>query len=142
MTREPSKDYIRSYLGVAQEVLEDAETMLQRGRLRTSLDRSYYAMFHAAQALLLHRGFPLPKSHHAVISLFGREVARKGVMTRESGRILAQAFDLRRAGTYDVDVELDSHQIALVVERARWFVGEVEKVMGANLQPKEGESHA
>lgn len=97
--------------------------MLQWERLRSSLDRAYYAMFHAAQALLLHRGIvPLPKTHRGVIALFGREIVRRGDMSRESGRMLARAFDMRRTGTYEVEVDLGHDQVASIVAQARSFV--------------------
>ncbi|MBC7114616.1 MAG: HEPN domain-containing protein [Archaeoglobi archaeon] len=43
---------MRRQLELADEFLSDAIELLSTGRLRSAIDRAYYAIFHAAQALL------------------------------------------------------------------------------------------
>ena len=56
--------------------------------------RAYYAMFYAAQALLLERGLSF-SSHSAVIAAFGREFAKTEMLDPKLHRYLLDAQDLR-----------------------------------------------
>jgi len=53
----PSKEFVEECLKLADEFLGDAKRFLALGRPRSATDRAYYAMFHAAQAVLASRGF-------------------------------------------------------------------------------------
>ena len=51
----------------------------------TTVNRLYYACFHAAQAALYARGWN-PQSHGHVQTLLGRELVQRGDLSREFGR--------------------------------------------------------
>ncbi len=46
MTAEPSGDYVREQLRLAEEALSDARYLLEDNRLKAAANRAYYAMFH------------------------------------------------------------------------------------------------
>ena len=46
---EPTKEYAKRCLELAQEYLEDSKKLLELKRFRSAIDRAYYAMFHDAQ---------------------------------------------------------------------------------------------
>lgn len=54
---EPSKDYVNKCLQLADEALEDANILWAKHRVRATVNRCYYAMYHAAEAVLYDRGF-------------------------------------------------------------------------------------
>jgi uncharacterized protein (UPF0332 family) len=59
MTTENIRALVRSRLEQADEALGAAQILLERGSLRTVVNRSYYAMFYAVLALLaLHSRKP------------------------------------------------------------------------------------
>ncbi|NET10187.1 MAG: HEPN domain-containing protein [Merismopedia sp. SIO2A8] len=43
---------LEQLLALAQEELETAELLLENGRYQACISRSYYAMYHATQALM------------------------------------------------------------------------------------------
>ena len=69
-------------LPAAAECVEDARVLLENNRLAASLNRTYYAMFHAATAALLSEGVKR-RSHHGVLSAFGQYLVRAGRIDRE-----------------------------------------------------------
>jgi len=91
-----------------------------------ALNRLYYAVFHAAQAVLYARG-EYPTSHGHVRQQFGQEVVLSGDVSREDGRLLGTLYDYRQQADYgsesprvevgpliaDVD-EFVTHMTALV----------------------------
>ena len=71
MTMEPSKEYVRRCLELADEFLADAKLCLEHSRLRSALSHAYYAMFYASQAILASRGITPPKTHKGLRELLG-----------------------------------------------------------------------
>lgn len=82
------------FMALAAEALEDARAAAERGSDRNCLNRSYYAAFYAASALITARDFHSSK-HRGVLSIFDREFVLKDLMSREHGRALHRLFELR-----------------------------------------------
>lgn len=89
----------------AQRSLAVARDILQHGHADFAASRAYYAMFYVAEALLLALGQSYVK-HSSVISAFGREYAKKGIMDAKFHRMLIDAQDLRNVGDYGVQTHM------------------------------------
>jgi len=83
------------------EALDAARLLLRAASLRASVNRSYYAMFYAALALLQKAG-KIPSKHAGAIGLFDTEFVVKGAFPRELSRDFHKAFELRQASDYRV----------------------------------------
>ena len=57
----------------AKEMLVAARENLEIGQYKTSLNRSYYAIFHAMRAMNILKGFDSSK-HSGVIAFFKRKI--------------------------------------------------------------------
>jgi len=90
---------IKSLMGRAQKYIESAEVLIEKGDFDSSVSRSYYAMFYAAEALLLTKNLKF-SSHRSVITLFGEHFIKAGIFKREMGKRLRNAFDIRLVGDY------------------------------------------
>ncbi|MBN1937087.1 MAG: HEPN domain-containing protein, partial [Anaerolineae bacterium] len=62
---------IQELLHKAHQSLQVAELLNKEGHLDFAVSRAYYAMFYAAQALLLRHGLSF-SGHAAVIGAFGK----------------------------------------------------------------------
>lgn len=62
----------------ANEMLEAAKKNLEIGQYKTSLNRFYYAIFHAMRAANILKGFDSSK-HSGVIVYFNREYLKSGI---------------------------------------------------------------
>lgn len=92
---EPERQMLaRHRLQRSEEILEEARVLLAAGHRRGAVDRHYYAMFHAARALLALKGMDSSK-HSGVIAMFNREFVKTGELPKEMGKKLKMAFDLR-----------------------------------------------
>lgn len=121
----PTKEFVTRQMELAREYLNDSANNLEMGSLRTAIDRAYYAMHHSAVALLCHLGIRPPRSHAGLINVFGQEVANKGVMPREFGRMLNLASIDRMAGTYSPYANITESLAQKNVDNARLFVDRV-----------------
>jgi len=80
--------------------MNSAATLLAVVDFESSVSRTYYAMFFAAEALLLSKGLSF-SSHRGVLSAFGEHFDKTGVMPSEMGRELKRAFSKRQLGDYE-----------------------------------------
>jgi hypothetical protein len=96
-------------LSRAKEVLQDAETLLKEKSFASSVNRSYYAIFHALRAVTALDGFDASK-HSGVIAYINREYVKTGIFDKRLSKILDTAFRLREKADYDdfVLISLDA----------------------------------
>ena len=100
MKPDDIKILIRYRLEQAQVALDDAKYLLEGGRSSQSIvNRSYYAMFYAALALL-QKISKAPSKHSGVISLFDKEFVMKGIFEKELSKDFHKAFELRQTLDY------------------------------------------
>ncbi|MBI5701552.1 HEPN domain-containing protein [Candidatus Saganbacteria bacterium] len=86
-------------LGKAHQAAKDADILLSAGSYFGAINRSYYAAFYAARALLALKQLDSPK-HSGVISLFNLHFVKEGIISKDLGKILNQLFDARSEGDY------------------------------------------
>ena len=84
----------------AEESLQAAELLASQGFYDFAVSRAYYTMFYVASAFLLSRGLSY-SSHAGVISAFGQQFARTGLVPIEFHRYLIEGQDSRNIGDYD-----------------------------------------
>ncbi|MCH7660318.1 MAG: HEPN domain-containing protein [Euryarchaeota archaeon] len=117
---DPTKADVENELDMARQALIDANRGHGAGQSNAAVvNRLYYACFHAAQAVLYHRGVN-PRSHGGVRSLFGSEVVVSGDATAEQGRFLNELSQERHRADYGS--EPVNKDIVELIERSESFV--------------------
>ena len=118
----------------AGESLDSAQLLFDNGKYRSSVSRSYYAMFYAVLSLLAFTQNKTSK-HSGVISLFNREFVKSGMFDKDFSKWLTEAFDLRQRADYQEMFTVSEGRAKTVLENARIFIkGVKEKVQ--NMMPK------
>lgn len=84
----------------AEEMLSAAEDNFGIGQYKTSLNRSYYAIFHAMRAANILEGFDSSK-HSGVIAYFNKTYLKDGIMDRNLSVIVKNSSFLREKADYD-----------------------------------------
>jgi uncharacterized protein (UPF0332 family) len=84
------------------DCLEDAREALSRSRSNVALNRSYYAMFHAIQALFFVEGIAA-KSHTGAHNAFHKEYILTNLLPRSTGKSLKVVFEKRQFSDYEYD---------------------------------------
>ncbi|MFQ5711995.1 MAG: HEPN domain-containing protein [Candidatus Geothermarchaeales archaeon] len=124
-----SKEYVRRCLELADEFLEDARLCLTHSRRRSAINNAYYAMFHASQAILASRGIRPPKTHKGLRELLGKEVIKAGLMDKEFGRDLSNAFEMRQASSYDIYANFGGERVREIVDKAESFIKKIKNIL-------------
>ena len=115
------KKDVERHLESAGVFLQESEYLLSGGFFRGAVGRAYYAMFHAATAVLLHKGIERA-SHGGIISAFGRFIAKPGLVDPKLHRWLLEAFTLRNDCDYLAPFEAEESQARTTLDRAKEFV--------------------
>jgi len=115
----------KSLMKRAERYIKSAEVLLKDGDFDSSVSRSYYAMFYAAEALLLTKNLKF-SSHKSVISLFGKYFVKTGIFKPDMGKHLRNAFDKRLIGDYSFAPEIDDASAKEVLCWAKEFVREIK----------------
>ena len=125
-------DLSKYRIGNAKEDLETAEDNLASGKYRASINRSYYAVFHALRAVTILDHYD-SKKHSGIISFFNRQYVKAGIFDREISKIITSCYRLREKADYD-DLYIASRADAEVqIEKAKIVVAAVEKYLEEKL---------
>ncbi|MEA3401231.1 MAG: HEPN domain-containing protein [Armatimonadota bacterium] len=117
---------MRVLLADARRNASAARDLLDRGDSDDiAASRAYYAMFYVAEAALLSLDLSYSK-HQAVVSAFGREFAKGGILPRELHGHLREAFGLRQTADYATGASVSRAAAEEVVDRAEQFIDAIE----------------
>lgn len=109
----------------ARRALQTARVDLESGDGAASVNRSYYAMYYAARAMLMSVDADLPKTHSALIGAFSRRFVESGVLLRQLGRDFNKIEEQRRYVDYIADEEIPLDVALEVLSKATAFVDAV-----------------
>jgi len=84
----------------ALESLEDSQIAIDNQRYKMAINRSYYAVFHAARALLFKKEI-ITKTHSGTIQKFGLEYVINDNFDGDVAKILSSLEDEREDVDYD-----------------------------------------
>ena len=94
-----------SLMAKATQAVASARVLLELGDVDGAANRAYYAMFDAAQAALVRSGVPvadaLGKTHRGVINTFSAYLVKDGPVSKELGRQLKRAEEMRLVADYN-----------------------------------------
>jgi len=90
----------------ARRALQTADVDLEASDGAASVNRSYYAMYYAARAMLLEAGVDIPKTHSALIGEFSRRFVERGMFHKQLGRDFNNIEEQRRYADYIADEEI------------------------------------
>lgn len=120
-----TKALINGYIQKADKKLEVAEKLFKLSDYEDAVSRAYYAVFHAAQALLLTEG-EQAETHKGVVTLFGLLFVKTGKFGRNIGKYLANLKDDRESGDYEVFSYIDKESAKTAISEAKEFLDEAK----------------
>ncbi|MEW6674987.1 MAG: HEPN domain-containing protein [Nitrospirota bacterium] len=131
---ELKKHMIRDLHNLAEEYLESAEDVLEKGRMRLAIDAGYNSAELSAKALILLKEDDLPGSHGGIVSLFGQLFIKTEEINKDVGRTLNMALELRNKARYKPNVSFSKDDTDLVLNLARTFL----KIVSNKIEDKTG----
>ncbi len=121
------KNLVTKEISIARSDLLDAKAGYENERYKWSTIQAYYAMFHAARALVFSEGYR-EKSHYCLAVALRALFVDKNKMDAQSVRDFLNAMNLREAADYESDFSQDGAKA--VIASADKFIGRAIKILG------------
>lgn len=117
----------------AKEMITAAQENLKSGQFRTSLNRSYYAVFHAMRAMNILEGYDSSK-HSGVIAFFNKTFIKEHRVNKELSKIIKETSYLREKSDYDDFFIASREEAEYQQKQALYFVHEIEQYLLQNYE--------
>jgi len=132
LTTEEKAALIKYRLERSNESLAAAELMFENKLYIPAMNRIYYSMFYAVQALLILNESAFSKHGH-VKGFFNKEYIKAGVFPKEYGKLYNAAFEYRQKFDY-VDLIIPEEQlISDYICKAKTFIEKLSKYIHEQL---------
>jgi uncharacterized protein (UPF0332 family) len=124
---EKGKELINKEFTVARSDLQDAKAGCEEQRYKWSTIQAYYAMFHAARALIYSCGYR-EKSHYCLSIALKSLFVEDGKLEARTVRDFLNAMNLREAADYEAEFSMDGAKAVIAsaerfLEKARILLG-------------------
>jgi uncharacterized protein (UPF0332 family) len=116
------------YIKHANQMLDVATHNIADGFVGSAINRAYYAIFYAANALLATQGIARGK-HSGVVAAFREHFVKPGLIEVEYSRIYGRVMDDRRASDYEIEVPVETEAAEKDLSDAQRFVERVERLL-------------
>jgi len=119
------------YVARARDAPETAQLLLEAGRDAGAANRTYYAAFYAAQAVIAHAAGINPrtiKTHHGLRRLFELHVTKAGLIDHEIATQFNNIASMRIIADYG-DEPLHRDEVEAALRRAEAFVSACENLV-------------
>jgi uncharacterized protein (UPF0332 family) len=126
MTQEERSEYARNRIETAHKTIDAAKLLAENGFWNSAVNRLYYALFYAVNALLVVNEI-YPQSHSGMRSLFALHFIKTEKMDIKYGKLLAQLYDWRQKGDYDNIFDYDSESVMTLFDPVIEMVIQIEK---------------
>ena len=121
---------VQSALGASRSCQRD-------GYYADAVSRAYYAVLHAAKAMLAYNGFGVPNTHDGVSNRFGRHIARTGLIERHFASEIGRLYDLRNRADYVVDAVFGEADAQDAIARAEAFLNRLHTLLATAITTEE-----
>lgn len=108
----------------AEEMLSASEGNLRIGEYKTSLNRSYYAIFHAMRSANALKNYDSSK-HSGVIAFFTKEYLKTEILDKNLAAIIKESSLCREKSDYDDFYIAGCAEAEAQLENAKCFVQQV-----------------
>jgi len=110
----------------AEESVDEARYLFEGSKSpRSVVNRAYYAMFYAVLGLLIFEPYSSSK-HSGILSYFNRNFIKTGKISKDLGRAVNRAFDLRQRTDYREEFNISRDQAEPFIGWAEMFVSSVK----------------
>ena len=121
---------VRAYMDRAHQMLQTAAYNIEGGFYASAVNRAYYAIFYAANALLTTKDLSRHK-HSGVIAAFRQYFVGPGLIEAEYSDIYGRVMDDRHVSDYEIDLGTPPKVAQSDLSDARRFVERVERYLRA-----------
>ncbi len=116
MNQEERFEYVQFRIESAYQTYDAAKSLFENEFWNSSVNRLYYAIFYAVNALLVLNKIET-KTHSSVKSQFSLHFIKTKRLDKKYGQLLNILFDLRQKGDYENMYNYDKESVEPLIEK-------------------------
>jgi uncharacterized protein (UPF0332 family) len=128
LTSEEKSDLIKYRLNQAQDSVEVAALLAEKGKYPAAVNRMYYAVFYCLLALALKCEFETSK-HLQLIGWFNKNFVATGKIETKYGVILRKCYEYRKAADYDAFVVFEKENVDDLLSNTIKFIKRINQFL-------------
>ena len=132
MNLEDRIEYVKYRLESAKKTFEAAKVLAENKFWNSAVNRLYYAVFYAVNALLIMNEIQT-KSHSATKSQFSMNFVKTGKFDKKYGKLLSELFDWRQKGDYENIFDYDADSVQPLFKPVHEMIELIEKEINNTL---------
>jgi len=126
MNSKEKKEYIQYRIETSKKTYEAAKVLADNGFWNSAVNRLYYALYYAVNALLVLNGIET-KSHAGAKTQFTATFIKTRKFDKKYGRLLSELFDWRQKGDYENIFDYDNESVQPLFEPVEEMIELIEK---------------
>ena len=131
MTPDERKEYVKYRIESAYKTVDAAKVLAENGFWNSTVNRLYYAVFYAVNALLVMNNIQT-KSHSATKSQFSLHFVRTGKFDKKYGKLLAKLYDWRQKGDYENIFDYNDNSVQPLFAPVKEMIQLIERDINNN----------
>jgi uncharacterized protein (UPF0332 family) len=125
MKNEERIEYVNYRIETAYQTFEAAKVLSDNGFWNSAVNRLYYSLFYAVNALLVFNEIQT-KSHSSTKSQFSLHFIKNGKLDKKYGRLLSELFDWRQKGDYENIFDYKQDDVLPLFPQVREMIEKIE----------------
>jgi len=126
MNLEDRTEYVQYRIESAKKTFEAAKVLAENKFWNSAVNRLYYAVFYAVNALLVMNEIQT-KSHSATKSQFSLNFVKTGKFDKKYGKLLSELSDWRQKGDYENIFDYDDDSVQPLFKPIHEMIELIEK---------------
>ena len=118
--------YVQNRIETAYKTLDAAKILAENGFWNSAVNRLYYSVFYAVNAILVKNEI-IAQFHSGAKSQFSLHFIKTGKLDKKYGKLLAELFDWRQKGDYENLYEFDSESVLPLLDSVLDMIQQIEK---------------
>ncbi len=128
MTDKEREQYISHRINSAKTTFEAARSLIDNGFYNSAVNRLYYSIFYAVNALLVKNKITA-RTHSGIKQQFSLHFIKNNKMDTKYGELLARLFFLRQKADYDNIFEITDEDVISLLVPVKNMINEIEKLI-------------
>ncbi|MFB6317067.1 HEPN domain-containing protein [Saccharicrinis sp. FJH54] len=133
MTDEERIQYVKYRISSAWQTYEAANVLAEKGFWNSAVNRLYYSLFYAVNALLVLHEIQT-KSHSSTKSQFSLHFVKTGVFDKKYGLLLSELFDWRQKGDYENIFDYDNESVKPLFDPVKEMIDLIEAEIAKSIK--------
>lgn len=130
LTDKDRETLIQHYKDKTREAIENVNFLIENDKLSLAAHQIYYGVYYMLSALALKNHFKTSK-HLQLIGWFNKKYVKDGVIDKQYGRWVREAYENRMEGDYNVLFHFAKEKVEQSFVEMKEVIAELEKLIDA-----------